>query len=363
MKIAIVTLTRGGAAVGRRLRKGLISEADVFIPGKIAARYPDTVSGCPAKIYGQGLAELIQEIYRQYEGLICIMSTGIVVRAVAPLLAHKTVDPPVVVVDEGARFAISLVAGHWGGGNRLAEQVAAALGAAPVITTASEVRGLTAVDVLAREWGAALEPLTWLPAVNAALVNGEQVPIFTDLDVPDRPADWRARGYEIRPLAEYRPDLEQELVLLTSRNLQPPSGLYVFLRPRNLVAGIGCRRGVDRTAILSAIEEALAMAGYSRCSLSRLATIGLKVDEAGLRQAADELGLPIDFYCQEELAGVWADYPDLRRSPLVKDKIGVDGVCEPASLLGRPGARLILPKTCWPGVTIALAEVKSGWWA
>ena len=62
--------------------------------------------------------ELSREVFGRYEGLVFAVPTGVVVRAIAPLLKDKRTDPAVVVVDVGGRFAISLVGGHERGGNR-----------------------------------------------------------------------------------------------------------------------------------------------------------------------------------------------------------------------------------------------------
>lgn len=69
---------------------------------------------------------------------ILIMASGIAVRFLDGLPLDKHQDPAVVVLDEAARFAISLLSGHEGGANALAYQIGRAIGALPVITTASE---------------------------------------------------------------------------------------------------------------------------------------------------------------------------------------------------------------------------------
>ncbi|MFP4310235.1 MAG: cobalamin biosynthesis protein CbiG, partial [Desulfococcaceae bacterium] len=91
----------------------------------------------------------IRRRFRKFDGHVFIMSTGIVVRLIAPLLRAKTEDPAVVVMDELAVHAISLVSGHIGGANGLARRVAEAVGATPVITTATDVNQLPAVDAIA----------------------------------------------------------------------------------------------------------------------------------------------------------------------------------------------------------------------
>lgn len=85
-----------------------------------------------------GLAKLIAEIFTRYEGLVFVMAAGIVVRVIAAHITDKHHDPAVVVIDDARRFAISLLSGHEGGANNLAYKVAAATGAVPVVTTATE---------------------------------------------------------------------------------------------------------------------------------------------------------------------------------------------------------------------------------
>ena len=82
--------------------------------------------------------DLTEQIFASYTGLVYIAPTGVVVRAIAPLLRHKTTDPAVVVVDVGGRWAVSLLSGHEGGANELAVTVANILGAEPVVSTTTE---------------------------------------------------------------------------------------------------------------------------------------------------------------------------------------------------------------------------------
>src|SRR5262245_25735074 len=122
----------------------------------------------------------LQELFRSERPLVCVMALGIVVRILGPLTAVKQHDPAVVVVDEAGRFAISVLGGHAQGANALAEEVARALGATPVITTASDVLGLPAVDLIGKRWGWKIEDREHLTAVAAAVVRGEAVGVFQD---------------------------------------------------------------------------------------------------------------------------------------------------------------------------------------
>src|SRR5206468_3491361 len=94
------------------------------------------------------LVATVRERWGDVEGFVLVCATGIAVRAIAPLLAGKAADPAVVVVDDGGRFAVALTGGHRGGANVLARDVAALLGAEPVVTTATDGAGLSALDDL-----------------------------------------------------------------------------------------------------------------------------------------------------------------------------------------------------------------------
>jgi cobalt-precorrin 5A hydrolase len=120
--LAIVALTPNGLELGQRLAKSL--------------GYGEVVS------VADSARPMLQNMFQAGRPLVCIMALGIVVRILGPVTRDKKTDPPVVVVDEAGRFAISVLGGHEGGANELASQVAQAIGAIPVITTASETLGL-----------------------------------------------------------------------------------------------------------------------------------------------------------------------------------------------------------------------------
>ena len=170
---AIVTLTRGGTETGH----------------KLLARLPQSILYAPARFvqaagnirpYRESVRQVLQSAFEQHEALVCIMAGGIVVRNLAPLLTSKHVDPGVVVLDEAGRFAMSLLSGHQGGANRLAVEVAMALGGQAVLTTSSDVQNLPALDLLGQEWGWQIESGQHLTAASAALVNGDPVGVFQD---------------------------------------------------------------------------------------------------------------------------------------------------------------------------------------
>ena len=132
MKIAILAFSGRGAALMGRI--SALSEHGHEVRGYIAARHADGTGFEPfSSVY-----VLTERLFDDADALVFICACGIAVRATAPLLKSKLTDPAVVVCDETGRFAISLLSGHAGGANSLAEQIAAMIGATPVITTASD---------------------------------------------------------------------------------------------------------------------------------------------------------------------------------------------------------------------------------
>lgn len=356
MKIAVVAATKQGVRLAERAAAFLAGtgehETVLYVPGKFVL--PQMDGRCQP--YRKPLREVFAEVFDQYQGIVCVMALGIVVRLMVPYLHGKTRDPAVVVTDELGRNVISVLSGHWGGANALAVRLAGGLGANPVITTATDVNGLPAVEMLAREHGWLVEPFELVKKVNSAIVNGENVVIYSEVPLALQPAE----NIEIRDFARYSPSRQENrrVVLVTNRSADsfPPGTL--FLRPRNLCIGIGCRRGVEALEIKAAIHAALAGAGRALSSVRSLASVDIKSDEQGLLAAAGELESPVEFFARQALEAVMTKRSsELCFSEFVDEKIGVGGVCEPAAIVGAgENSRLIMPKTKYGKVTIAIAE-------
>jgi cobalt-precorrin 5A hydrolase len=133
-----------------------------------------------------------------------------------------------------------------------------------------------------------------------------------------------------------------------------PSGALV-LRPRSLVAGIGCNRNTRTEEIRGLVFDALQAAGLARACLKSLATIDLKADEAGLAALAEELGLPLEVFGREEIGAVQDAVPT--PSAVVAKHIGVKSVCEATAILAARGGTLIVPKRASRNATVAIARI------
>ena len=350
MTLAICAITAGGAALARRLGT-LLPEAEVWLPEKLRADDHGHYSAA-------GMAELLPQLFARGYSLICIMATGIVVRSLAPQLRSKALDPAVVVLDEAGHFVISLLAGHLGGANALTHQVAALLGATPVITTATDVNGLCAWDEAARRANLAVEPLERIRTLNSLLLQGERITLvdherliaeqFATTPGVELAANFSAASHAG---AAGRVFVTERLIpeLATQKDL-------LLLRPRRLVLGIGCNRHTSKEEITQAVEHILNRAWLARLAIGRIATIVEKGDEAGLLAFAAESGLPLITYSRDQLNHVRCPSPP---SAYALAAVGAFGVCEPAALLAAGGGPLLIPKQKCGQVTVAVARLRA----
>lgn len=356
MKIAVISVTQKGSQLGFLLSEKLPGKVDLYAK----ARGTMPVEVMPF----DSLGILVAAIFGKYDALVFIMAAGIAVRVIAPHVRDKRFDPAVVVMDDGGVHAISLLSGHLGGANELTEKVAEAVGARPVITTATDVAHLPAPDVLSVKLDLGIEPFEELKTVNAAIVAGQRVPFFIDRQIAlsERYVQGAAEmGVELADMAELREaDNYDAAVIITDKELYMPKP-HVYLRPSTLSVGIGCRRGTTSGEILSAINDACRKIGRSSKSIAIFGSSIVKQDEIGLLAAVQQLEIPVEFYTNEQLKAV-VETHDLEVSKFVEEEVGVGNICEASALLGARATSLLLAKTVYPKVTVAIAEVKYRWW-
>ncbi|WP_030679262.1 precorrin-3B C(17)-methyltransferase [Streptomyces cellulosae] len=303
---------------------GLISatSAGAAARDRLAAAWPERT-----RVYEGPVGDAVRAAFAECEQLVCFLATGAVVRLIAPLLGDKAGDPGVVCVDEGGRFAVSLVGGHGGGANELAYEVGELLGAEPVVTTATDAVGMPGLDML----GFPVEGD--VAGVSRALLDGEPVALEAEVSWPLPPLRVTAEGtYSIR---------------VTDRDARP-ADREVFLRPPSLVVGVGASRGAPVDEVLELIEGALRDAGLSARSVAELATVDAKAQEPGIVEAAERLGVPLVTYSAAELAAV--DVPNPSDAPLAA--VGTPSVAEAAALVR--GGELLVPKRK-SAATVAMA--------
>ncbi|MEV7978067.1 precorrin-3B C(17)-methyltransferase [Streptomyces sp. NPDC086519] len=293
---------------------GLISAtaAGAAARDRLAAAWPDRT-----RVYDGPVKDAVRSAFAECEQLVCFLATGAVVRLIAPLLGAKATDPGVVCVDEGGRFAVSLVGGHGGGANELARAVGESLAAQPVVTTATDAVGLPGLDTL----GFPVEGS--VAAVSRALLDGEPVALRAESAWPLPPLPLAQDGAHV--------------VRVTDRAVEP-AGNEVLLRPPSLVVGVGASRGAPADEVLGLVEDALRDAGLSPRSIAELATVDAKAEEPGIVTAAARLGVPLVTYSAGELAGIQVPNP----SDAPRTAVGTPSVAEAAALAR--GGELLVPK-------------------
>ncbi|MFH1090633.1 MAG: cobalamin biosynthesis protein [Pseudomonadota bacterium] len=342
--IAVYALTSPAAGTARKIA-ACLPEARLFLPSRLAR---------PGEQAFEKLPSALAENFHLFQGHVVVAAAGIVVRALAYLLADKASDPAVVVVDQDGRFAVSLLSGHLGGANELARKAALILGGQAVITTGTDASGKPGLELIARDQGLKIENIEALSPISRMVLEGEAVEVYD-------PENW------LRPALSAWPDSftllsglpsppEDRPLVLVSHDLKSFPDSWLLVRPPSLAVGLGCNRGTSREELEQLLGEVLAHYGLSPDSLSLLASIEAKRKEPGLLALAEKLNLEIAFFPAHELESVSAPTP----SAAVKKHMGVASVCEAAAMLAAGTDRLLVRKQKSANATLAVALISSG---
>ena len=311
MRPRILWVTEKGKALARRLSGLLLGEVKRFEKG------------------------LVKEAFETKRPLIFVGAVGIAIRAVAPFVRHKSLDPPVVVLDEGGRFVVSLLSGHLGGANELARKIADLLGATPVITTASEVRGLPALDLWLRANEAVITDWETVRRLQGKLLNQGTLKVFVTPPLRIKPPP---------PMEETEDPREADLIL----DFRGEPGLKNVFLVKKIVLGLGFHD--QEEDLPSKVKEILKKAGLAQEAVKVIATLKERGKNPGLLALARELGAEIRLFPRQELSQLKPPSPSYARKAM-----NLPGVAEPSALLGANMGPLVLPKTVFNGVTLAAA--------
>ena len=297
---------------------------------------------------GLSLAEWATRCFATADALVFIGATGIAVRAIAPLIDSKISDPAVVVLDEYGYHVISLLAGHIGKANELALQIADALGAQAVITTATDLNGIFAVDVWARQHGYHIQNPSQIKDVSAKLLAGGSAMIRSQFPLRgDLPEGITAMYCEEEANAS---DSTKADIGITIYNKRSQLGT-LWLTPPALVLGVGCQRDIPEQTLEEAYRELVLDEGLDLAAVGLVTSIDIKSEERGLLAFCKQHAWPLQTFSSDDLAQVPGVF---NASSFVKETTGVDNVCERSAVLGS-GGTLIVNKTSGNGVTMAVA--------
>lgn len=333
--IRIVSYSKRGAGTAGRIADGLRSRGHGCRCFTLPAYCPPGAE--PLELSARQWAE---EGFRKADALIFCCAAGITVRAIAPWVKSKKEDPAVVVVDELGRFVIPLLSGHLGGANELALMIAENIEAIPVVTTATDLNGVFAVDMFAKKNHLCIEDMQLAKEVSAALLAGKPVGFCSDMPcLGQLPAGLTKENAKLG-------------ICITKDTGKTPYNKTMRLLPKRYAAGLGCRRGKRAEEMEAFFLQRLADCGVEICELRCIASIDLKAGEPGLVTLCKKYGLPYLTYTAEQLNSVPGSFSG---SEFVKKTTGVDSVCERAAVLAS-GGNLIERKTAVDGMTFALAE-------
>lgn len=328
IRVKIISFTAQGAKTGERVAQSL--------PGCCVERY---ARGMDASVKQTQLSRMVQQAMVDCDLIVFVGATGIAVRMCAPFLQGKQYDPAVIVIDEQARFVISLLSGHLGGANVLAQQIAEGLAAQPVITTATDGRGAFAVDTWAKAHDCTVHEVHRIKHISGAILAGQPVGFESDFPVSGKlPEGVGAQG--------------ECGIVLSVRTGLAPFAHTLHLVPRIVTLGIGCRRGTPQEAIEQAVAQILEEEQIPWSALCAVASIDVKKDELGLCAFCHKHALPFETYTAQELSEVPGQFA---ASAFVQHTVGVDNVCERAAIKASENGQLLRGKTPCGGITVALA--------
>ena len=341
-KWAIVALTENGKATALELQQKLNRPSLVYTMPKLADQSALPLPG--------RATEALAQLFTEVEVLICIMATGIVVRALAPVVADKAADPAVLVLDEKAANVISLLSGHLGGANALTLEIAQLMGSNPVITTATDVQGVTALDTLAQSvngWRPDLRPL--IKPFNSWLGRKERVYFYQE-------KDWirDLRGLTLVDKENLDQVLQgsEPLILLTTEELNLKRDRLAVIYPKPYILGVGARKDVDPAVFREGFLEFCQQQEIAPGEIGKIVSIDVKKAEPAILALAQELDCPFETFSKEELAPVADKYP---QSAFVKKTVGVGSVALASADLASQG-QVLTERFARQGCTYALAR-------
>ena len=344
-KLSVISFTQAGARLSRRVKKMLANEMEIclYTKGKGCGNVSESIS---VQTVETSVGEWTGRQMQEKSALLFIGACGIAVRAVSPFLKDKLKDPPVLVMDEKGNHVIPILSGHVGGANALARMLAQAVGAQPVITTATDLNDAFAVDIFAAENGFSIENKDGIARVSAKILTGEEITLSTetghDTVLLER------EGFRAVP---YPPAGPVDLVITSEKKAFDES---LVLRPKEYILGFGCKKGKSAAEIAAFIEKTTKDNGILLSQVFALASVSQKRGEEGIIKWCRRKKISFLTYSAEELQALEGDFT---KSAFVKEQMGVDNVCERAALKAcGSGGELILRKCVENGMTIAIAR-------
>lgn len=331
-KVAIIAITDQG------IRQALLLQKQ--FPKSLVVTTRSTAFDTVSQVASIG--DYLAANFRRLEGICFVSALGICVRSIAPYLANKATDPAVICTDEKGRYVQSVLSGHQGGANSFALKVAQLVGGEAIISTASEVQNLWALDTLADRFSWKTRANRPMNELMALFVN--QKPTALLLEVKDRGTAYLEKDLPDFVQVFYHPDelvaTHFELVLaVTFRDLDLPLPTLSYLPPV-LSVGSGCSKELDPEVFENTLKDKLAEKGLAFEAIKNFGSIDIKAEQQAYLDFTTQNALPFHTFTAEQINEIEVPNP----SETVLRKVGVDGVSESSALLLSGNTNLLVEK-------------------
>ncbi|MGL4790705.1 MAG: cobalt-precorrin 5A hydrolase, partial [Anaerotignaceae bacterium] len=283
----------------------------------------------------KSLKTLVGEGFYKNNGIIFIGAAGIGVRAIAPYITTKDKDPWVIIVDEKGENIIPILSGHIGGGNKAALYIAHTLGGKAIITTATDINGVFAVDLWAKDNDLHINNIWEIKNISSAILSGNKIGFHSDYETQGN-------------LPDFIDINQKEFGIVISDLEKKIFNRQIWLTPKNLVVGIGCRKGTDSKTLETVVSQLVNIN-----LICGIGSIDLKKDEEAILKLAKKLNIDFVTYTAKELSALEGEFT---ASDFVLKTTGVDNVCERSAVLLSGNNNLILKKTATNGITVAIGK-------
>lgn len=337
MKIAIISVSDKGQKLASILKDKLDSDSTII----------------KTDLYHKNVKKYFPLLFQEYDAIIAIMASGILIRSITSLIESKLTDPAVLNIDDNGNFVISTLSGHLGGANKLTHKIAKLINATPVITTSTDVNKKLGIDVLAKDLYLSINNPKEILYFNKSILEDNKI-IFTFN--PDKSYDYlfnylKNNTLEIDVSINYSSKINTDEIHVNIDNHE------LILKEKKIVVGIGCRRNKECEKIYEGLIKSLNDLNIDISRVNLLTSAEIKKDEKGILKLSEYLKIPVTFVELEKLKLFESNI--ISKSEFVKSKFGIWGVCEPSALIMAGfESKLIYKKTSYDGVTIAVAISK-----
>lgn len=361
---AIYVITKHGLKTGTELFHSL-KGAEIYVSPKFISEAPKE-----AKLLSLPMEPTLRETFTEYDCHIFVISVGAVVRMISPLLVSKKSDPAVLCIDDQAKFTICVLSGHVGRGNFFTQKISDLLKNIPVITTASDVSGTLTVDILGRELGWRLEDQDRnVTRACAAVVNETKVLFIQETGEPnfwplekDLPKgveyslnleNTDPKDYEILLIASDRTDIQTKTPEIYSNS--------VIYRPKSLVLGLGCDKGIPTEVVENGIIKVLKEYNLSVECIKAIASVDAKKEEPAFLEISAKYGWEFMTFSPEKLDQV-EGISEISKA--ASEYVGTRSVSEAAALLLSGSEKLLVTKQKYKetedgkNLTVAISRIQ-----